>query len=117
MCFNGWFNRETWCVNVWLSNDEHLISHFEDSAKQWIRSAIAKSENRFFAESNLAEEIERVYRNQALDLFEYSDLGTCNVFLDMLNHSLSEVCWIEIAKHIVDENFDRIIAELCEESR
>lgn len=36
---NGWSNRETWSVNLWLSNDEGLYRATQDAVHQALRRA------------------------------------------------------------------------------
>ena len=33
MSYQGWKNYETWCINLWLDNDEGLYNTYREQAK------------------------------------------------------------------------------------
>ena len=34
MAYNGWTNYETWCIHLWLTNEEGTYNHCRDAARQ-----------------------------------------------------------------------------------
>ena len=76
--YNGWTNRETWVVNLWLTNDE---SYYEEL------QAIIKN----FDSNEQAEELEQ-YVHWIIDVDEAS------MTTDLLSTSLGRVNWHEIAR-------------------
>lgn len=77
--YNGWKNYETWCVKLWLDNDEWTYRDMVGKAK-----AIPEV-------YSLAEEI-REYVERAVPLTGAS------MFVDLLEKALCEVDWYEIAE-------------------
>ena len=47
--YNGWVNRETWCFNLYLRNDEGLYGMARDAAQVGMDKAIVWSENHWEA--------------------------------------------------------------------
>lgn len=83
--YNGWSNYETWCVNLWLSNDQgiyeavnELIDGYDEDANV---IAIADDIEAFVGELPECASV----REQA------------NFVSDLLGASLSVVDWYEIA--------------------
>jgi hypothetical protein len=37
--YNGWTNYPTWCVNLWLSNDEGLYRATVELVDAWLETA------------------------------------------------------------------------------
>lgn len=77
--YNGWRNRETWLVNVWLSNDEISYNYFRSILKQGDSRSSAKDISGYFEE-----------------LLEDSSIS---LWSDLLREALSKVDWLEIASH------------------
>ena len=76
--YNGWCNRETWVVNLWLTNDECYYEELQ---------AIIKN----FDSEEQAEELEQ-YVHWIIDVDEAS------MTTDLLSTSLGRVDWHEIAR-------------------
>ena len=76
--YNGWTNRETWIVNLWLTNDECYYEELQ---------AIIKN----FDSEEQAEELEQ-YVHWIIDVDEAS------MTTDLLSTSLGRVNWHEIAR-------------------
>ena len=77
--YNGWCNRETWVVNLWLTNDE---CYYEE-----LRSIIKN-----FDSDEQAEELEQ-YVHWIIDIDDSSMTS------DLLSTSLRRVNWYEIAEN------------------
>lgn len=77
--YNGWSNRETWVVNLWITSEpeicdmlRHIIKAFDTASEQ-------------------AEELERCIRQDDTAL-----PGEASMWSDLLTTSLSRVNWHEI---------------------
>jgi len=75
--YNGWKNRETWLVNVWLNNDQ--ISY------NYLRSVLSNDEPKLRA------------RNLSVYFDELLEDGSISLWTDLLREVLSKVDWQEIA--------------------
>ena len=81
LTYNGWSNRETWLVSLWLNNDEYSYKLLTDILELNLSS------------SNKAKILQELVEDQMYDL----DLGA-NLFSDLLATSLSKVDWLEVIK-------------------
>lgn len=88
--YNGWSNYETWCVHLWLTNEEGSYRYWSEEASRH------RKEDRDSEESNLAEQLRS-------ELEEASPIGGASVFSDLLNAALSEVDWLEIAQAFLED--------------
>lgn len=86
MCneYNGYSNYQTWCVSLWLDNDEGTYESIRDAAK----IAFSKYELAIFIREYV--EAERPLADQA------------SMFTDLLNHALTNVNYEEIASPLFE---------------
>lgn len=97
--YNGWSNYETWVVNLWLGNDEGSYTTCRSLAQRCFEEAVA--------DEVLSRE-ERACYQLASELKEMVEEGSplageASVYADLLNASISEVNWKEIANSLLAE--------------
>jgi hypothetical protein len=95
--YNGWWNYETWLVNLWMDNEEGSYRYWGEVAGETYEEAEAEKpfskEER--AKLDLSERLKEEHEEAAPELQ--------GVFSDLLNAAMSEVNWYEIAEHMIDE--------------
>jgi hypothetical protein len=89
--YNGWTNYETWNANLWINNDWQLSELFAMRAGDLLGSYETDD-----ATYHLAQSIKDVF----LDLQPEVAPG---FFSDVMDASLREVNWSEIAQHYITE--------------
>ena len=78
--YNGWSNRETWVVNLWLTNDEATYNAVRGMT---------------------ADEIEAFIDDLYFEGGVYCDKGLPSGFIaDLVNSALAHVDWDEIAESV-----------------
>jgi hypothetical protein len=100
--YNGWTNYETWCVNLWMSNDQGSDEHFREMAQEVYDHSKSDIDKVFSQEENAT----LTFRDQLKEEFEEQQsqlVGVTGVFSDLLGAALSEVNWYEIAKHYIED--------------
>jgi hypothetical protein len=85
MSYQGWKNYETWCVNLWLSNDEASYHHVNELAHK----AAARAEDREAATCEMAGWLKALIEDSAPDVD--------GMYGDLLTAAISEVDWYEVA--------------------
>ena len=85
--YNGWSNYETWNVKLWLDNDEGIYNE----VLSWAKEVKGTKD----PEVKLADRIKDYIEENA------PELGS-SCYADLLNASLGEVNYYEIAESILE---------------
>ena len=80
---NGYTNKPTWAVCLWINNDESLQSQV---------LALAAGNDKY----NVSQLIEHLFTDT------YYPLDKASVYMDLLNWALAYVDWIEVAEHFIE---------------
>jgi len=99
--YNGWTNYETWCVKLWIDNDEGSYRYWQDRTQAAFDNAEAEKtftrmENAAFA---LAAELKDEHEENA----PAQNAENSGVYTDLINAALSEVNWHEIAENLLSD--------------
>lgn len=78
--YNGWSNRETWLVNLWLTNDE---------GSQTILESTAQIDGDLYGRADCLERFIREYYEEQFD--------DASIWSDLLGTALDRVSWYELA--------------------
>lgn len=78
--YNGWKNRETWLVNLWLTNDQGSAAILDEISRM----------NADLYER--ADWLEQSLRDQLPH-----EVGEANMWSDLLSAALDHVSWYELA--------------------
>ncbi|MBI3462006.1 MAG: hypothetical protein HY000_02960 [Planctomycetes bacterium] len=102
--YNGWTNYETWCVHLWLTNEEGTYNHCRELARQ--ATAEAPDSEQVRRRVWTIEEAKKFSLADRLKEFveEMSPLADgASMFTDLLNAAISEVDLHEIAEAFLED--------------
>jgi hypothetical protein len=92
MSYNGWTNYETWCMALWIDNDEDSYCY----SRELVRGAEDGAVSGLSREAIAAEVLKDWMEEQVPDL-------EASVWSDLLRAAFSEVDWYEIAENFLSE--------------
>jgi hypothetical protein len=82
--YNGYGNKETWTLAVWIKTDESLMNYWKYKAKTLTEDELTKELQTYFED-----------RNPLTKDF--------NFYGDLLNNSLKLIKWGEVARSLKEE--------------
>ena len=98
--YNGWTNYETWCVKLWLDNEQSTSEYWSEQAQEQFENAEIRAE-KYFSQSEKARfTLADQLKQQITD--EQPEMGA-SMYSDLLGAALSEVNWNEIANAFLEE--------------
>jgi hypothetical protein len=84
--YNGWRNRETWLVNLWLTNDEYTLAD--------VSNLVRWAEDRREATDSLADYVDQLC---------FGDEVQASLADDLLRSALGAVDWAEIVRAFLED--------------
>lgn len=92
--YNGWKNYPTWCVNLWLSNDEGLYNETRTLCAE-ARDDVDETDPTFTVQENWRANVVQRLKDWVTNELA-PDLGA-TFAADLLGYALGEVDWYELA--------------------
>lgn len=105
MSYQGWTNYPTWCIHLWITNDESSYNSWLDEARTaleenapdcdeddgCVKASVAN------ATHDLAERLKDSYE------WQLDDLKLEGFWSDLVRSALSDVDWHEVAAALLEE--------------
>ncbi len=101
--YNGWANYETWCVHLWLTNEEGDYRYWREEAARHRKEAPRHANVREGIWSvELAERVGLAEQMKS-EIEEATPIEAASLFSDLLSATLSEVDWHEVAGAFLED--------------
>jgi hypothetical protein len=102
--YNGWTNYETWVTKLWIDNDQGEQDYWLHEAKDCLEleSPTGVGQPRYGA-YRLADMLKEAHE-EAWASFVHPLNVQASVFHDLMNASLSQVNWVEIAESFIENS-------------
>jgi hypothetical protein len=99
--YEGWTNYETWCVALWLDNEQTSYEYWQSIAEE-TRLEVAKTHDNEDSRRTFKEEAEySLAAELKSQVTESAPTGGASLYSDLLNAALADVHWHEVAAHML----------------
>lgn len=95
--YNGFRNRETWLVNLWIANDEGLHNAVDSMIAESLRKAIYKSAKKGSVLSNAPERALYILGRKLREFLQEHAPVSDGLYGDLLGNALAEVDYDQLA--------------------
>ena len=101
--YNGWYNYETWMVNLWMDNTQQSHEGWRQIARDSIEAEESGHEgtNWFHFEDQLKQYLDMIHEDM-------DNSTACGLAHDLLGGAISECNTREIAMHWVADELENI---------
>ncbi len=89
--YQGWTNRETWLVKLWIDNEQETQSYWQTMASETLNNEPSEE-----ARVTLARMLERTIEEDAPTIQN-------SLYSDLLTTALGRVDWFEISASLLDD--------------
>jgi hypothetical protein len=97
--YNGWTNYETWLVKLWMDNEQSEYEYWQSLASEWVMEADENTDMMDVTYA-FADSIKEYHMDRIEDKLDGKLVG---FIADLLNASMNEVNWYEIAEHLLED--------------
>ncbi len=99
--YSGWSNYETWCVKLWMDNDENSYNHWQAHARNAFE--IAEPSPQFIKADEARHDLANRLESEHSEFADAFTGGKACVFTDLLRSALDSVNWHEIAESLLSD--------------
>ena len=89
--YNGWTNYETWCLNIWIDNDQYLAERKAELVRE---VTLHYDDKQVYELSLLLESMVEELKDNALEVGLLSDL---------LGGAIGKINFYELAEHYIND--------------
>lgn len=100
--YNGWSNYETWCVNLWIDNEEGSHRYWREVAQEIAANAEPKATTTDRPDGTREESARFELADRLKDEIGEALPEVDGMWVDLMRGALSEVNWGEIASGILE---------------
>lgn len=92
--YQGWANYPTWCIHLWITNDEPMYLEWTRAAASAVKATNTHKEARWLLRDQLMEHF-----NEAME----DDTTVTGFWHDLLGYALDQVDWDEVAESLLED--------------
>ena len=101
--YQGWTNYETWCVKLWIDNEEASYDYWRAETKNVMDRCEDKYPNQYW---DLAENRRFMLADILKNTIDEEAPLSSGMYADLMGAALSEVNWNEIAQAMIDDEIE-----------
>lgn len=100
--YNGWTNYETGVTALWLDKEHDTYTFWNDRAGELYGKVVEEQGNETSID-NIINQVNILLGRELRESIEDNTPTTTGVYADLLNASISEINWYEIAEHYTND--------------